>query len=476
MDQSKHNLRLIVAAFFIAFGSLTTFAQKKTPNTQTTPTQTATIQTTIQTTTQTSRLIHPNQVSELQGTSMEGSPHQVLNRGGTLDPGTAHDDFLHADPSGNDNHGQSNNTSGCPMMYTEVRIPFLQSCISSVAYVDYYNHGNVLAVGAYVDIEFPVELTLDSASLPYTIIGTDLYRFQLGNIAANSSNVFALHFTTACDSALLGEEHCINAHIYPDTICDAVHDDFLLTVDGACINGKAKFTIQNHGIAITRDQHLQLIVIEDHFLAGGTPYYIEEDTLDIDKDTTKGLGISSLNAAFSSYVLKIKDPSGTLLAKSHVKDCSASLTNSTVTNLHPNQYSNGTHLPFLAEGCATNGASISQGSVSMNQSSLNGNDNSSSNNGNNQNIMKTELGLTQQTTVRIFPNPFDLFTTVKIDGSISDKFSFRLYDVTGKTVQHLDLYKQKEFKLERKELLDGMYFYQIESEGTTVGTGKVIIK
>lgn len=359
-------------------------------------------------------------------------------------------------------------------MFVEVTIPFLQSCVASTAQVDYCNHGNADAINSYVDVAFPSELTLDSASLPYTIVGTGLYRFQLGTVVDNSCDLFYVHFTTICDSSLLNEEHCINAHIYPDTLCNSVYSDYLLSVDGKCVGSNAKFTVHNHGMAVTLGQHIQYVIIEDHLLAGGNPLPLFKDTLVLDKDSTLELNVSG---TYSGYRLKLLDSLGTEFAYSSVQNCSATSNNSTTTNHYNNLFWNDSHLPFESQGCAINGKTTTTTNVVPNSllaplsnpagSNSNSKESSSS---------KFELLETEETIIQVYPNPFSQYAVIKIEYPIADHFTFRLYNATGQTVQFRNLSEQREFRIERKNLLNGMYLYQIESEGQLIGAGKVIIK
>ena len=82
----------------------------------------------------------------------------------------------------------------------------------------------------------------------------------------------------------------------------------------------------------------------------------------------------------------------------------------------------------------------------------------------------------EATIVSVFPNPFDHYTSFKIDGSIAKDFSFKLYNITGKEVKVRSLSDTRVFRVERGSLLEGVYFYKIEANGKLIATGKIIIR
>lgn len=480
MDKSKHNLRSSFLLFFLAISSFSLFAQEKNytdkNSTKTNSDQTGTVQ--IQNNTNTS-ISNNSLILQASTTGI----HQVreIPRGGGLqtDNGSTYGDNIHtsagSDLSSDGSSSQTSSLVNCPMMYVQVNVPFLQSCVNSSAQVNYCNHGTAPAFGAFVDVEFPIELSLDSAGLPYTVLGANLYRFQLGTVAISDCNQFEVYFTTDCDSNLIGEEHCIHAHIYPDTLCNSVQNAPLITVDATCIAGKTTFTLNNHGTAVTMDQHMQLIIIEDHLLVGGnsTTYY--DDTLVLESGGTFALGFTP---GQDDYKLRLIDGAGNQLLQSRVNNCYDGSPNVAISYQHLDQFGNGGMSPSISQGCAKNGDAAAQTSSTFSPSADPGAkpNGGTNNNTSQEDAVDLEALNIEETTVLVFPNPFSQYATVQIEGPISDRFMFRLYDVTGKTVQIMEIEEQREFQIERGNLIQGMYFYQIESEGKLIDAGKLIIK
>lgn len=473
MNLLKHNLRY--AAFLFAFlvSGLTTFAQKETPTQKNTPSTVIKNQVDLQ-------VVRPNSDNASQdnnGSGGQSTGTTVITQAPgfslQMDAGSVYTNVLYtsAGNDGNMSNVTNNNIVDCPMMFVDVTVPFLQSCIASTAQIDYCNQGSAAAINSYVDVEFPIELTLDSASLPYTIVGTNIYRFQLGTVLTNSCDIFDVHFTTACDSSLIGNSHCIKAHIYPDTLCNGAHNDYLLSVNGKCAAPGTKFTVQNHGMPLTLDQKVQIIIIDDHLLGGsGNPTVIKQDTIAIGKDSTLGFNISGI---YSDVKLKVIDNNNTVLAYSSIRGCTAAPSNPVIINHHTEKFAeNNSHLPFVDEACSVNG----QSSNSQTNTMPNATPESINKMNTTQKSSRFDLLNKETTTIQVYPNPFTQYATVQIEGPIADHFTFRLYDVTGQMVQSRIISKQREFRIERNNLLNGMYLYQIESDGTMIGAGKIMLK
>lgn len=477
MDKSKHNLRSNFLLVLFAISSFSLFAQKQVNTGSVTLSnnngQTGTTQ------------IQSNRIRNLSITSSTTAQQERKISGTSLGviPGNVYTNNILTSAGGDmtSNSNSNNDVVNCPMMYVQVTIPFLQSCVNSVAQIDYCNHGTATAINSYVDVELPAELSLDSAEIPYTVQGANVYRFQLGNIPVANCNQFELYFTTTCDSSLIGDQHCIQAHIYPDTLCNSVQNTPLITVNANCnAAGKTTFTLNNHGTEVTLDQYMQLIVIEDHLLAGGTPAVYLDDTLELESQGTFARGFTG---GQQHYELKLTDGQGNQLVHSRVNNCYAGSQNVVIntfhTHQHLNQFGNGGILPSISQGCAINGEATAQTNSSFipaANSSPNYNNSSTINSNNNGNTSDLEQLEVAETTVKVFPNPFNYYTTVEIEGPIADRFMFRLYDATGKIVRIMEIEGQRTFQIERENLLQGMYLYQIEAQGKFIDSGKLIIK
>lgn len=115
---------------------------------------------------------------------------------------------------------------------------------------------------AYADIVLDDLLTVDAASLGYTPLGNNTYRFQLDTLNPGQCVNFSIS-TTLNTAAVLGQTLCLQANLFPadscvfDTIATPAPADFTpctlpwdrssLKVEGWCQNDSVYFTVTNHG-------------------------------------------------------------------------------------------------------------------------------------------------------------------------------------------------------------------------------------
>lgn len=139
----------------------------------------------------------------------------------------------------------------CALMQVDVTTPRLRRCFNNNYTVNYCNKGTALATGAYVNITLDSLLEFISAEKPVASRTGRTYRFNLGNIAINDCSSFDIVTRVRCgDSTRLNQTLCVNAKIYPDTICN--YDNSLwsganLSVTGTCQGDSVLFEIRNTG-------------------------------------------------------------------------------------------------------------------------------------------------------------------------------------------------------------------------------------
>ncbi|MBI4929821.1 MAG: T9SS type A sorting domain-containing protein [Bacteroidetes bacterium] len=80
-----------------------------------------------------------------------------------------------------------------------------------------------------------------------------------------------------------------------------------------------------------------------------------------------------------------------------------------------------------------------------------------------------------ENAVMIYPNPFSESTTIQITSHKSQELRMKLFDVFGREVKQFVI-RNSSFVMERGDLPDGIYFYEIRSEEKNIGKGKIIIQ
>ena len=170
--------------------------------------------------------------------------------------------------------GMTNNNP-CTDPDVSIYAPFLRRCMSNnVVYVQACNQNTATGAltASYVDVELDPLMTINNSSLPYTIQGNNVYRFQTGTLNPGQCVNFNITVTISCN-AILGQTLCMDANLYPvqscalDSIpsipptnpgqggtlgglpqpCNLPWDQSSLSVNGWCQNDSIYFTITNTG-------------------------------------------------------------------------------------------------------------------------------------------------------------------------------------------------------------------------------------
>ncbi|MEM8910070.1 MAG: T9SS type A sorting domain-containing protein, partial [Bacteroidota bacterium] len=78
-------------------------------------------------------------------------------------------------------------------------------------------------------------------------------------------------------------------------------------------------------------------------------------------------------------------------------------------------------------------------------------------------------------TIRVYPNPFAQITTFDLDEHFVDEGQLNLYDARGRLLKR-QVFSGHRIDFARGDLESGLYFFQINGDGTELGTGKLLIK
>ena len=153
----------------------------------------------------------------------------------------------------------------CPVMEVDISTLGLRRCFGSKYSVKYKNIGSVTAFPALIEVTFDPYLTVDSASLAWASNTGNTYIFDVGAVEPFEASSFDVFVTVDCDSTVLGQTHCSEAKIYPDSLCFAPNpgwDGSSVQLSATCQADSVVFTLTNVGDGdMTAPQNL--IVIED---------------------------------------------------------------------------------------------------------------------------------------------------------------------------------------------------------------------
>ncbi|MBK8565461.1 MAG: T9SS type A sorting domain-containing protein [Saprospiraceae bacterium] len=154
----------------------------------------------------------------------------------------------------------------CASLVTSLSIQELNWCSPyNYATIAYNNQGTADAVGAYIELQLEDHITISSTVHPFTDLGNNLYRFDLGTLAVGESGHFTLALKVDC-SATMGATPCISVTIFPNEPCpSAINANWSgasLRVSSQCEGNEVKFVIENVG-AGDMTAPLGYVIIED---------------------------------------------------------------------------------------------------------------------------------------------------------------------------------------------------------------------
>ncbi len=124
-------------------------------------------------------------------------------------------------------------------------------CSTAVYRASYFNAGTITATGLTAKITLPTELTMQSATYPFTAAGGGVYHFALPNQTALARDTFSFTAAVSC-TAQMGQMLCTEVEVLPNTYCTGgglgTWDGSDVAVFGRCIGADSvRFVIQNIG-------------------------------------------------------------------------------------------------------------------------------------------------------------------------------------------------------------------------------------
>ncbi len=133
----------------------------------------------------------------------------------------------------------------CPFLKVDIQTSILRRCFENILYVDYANEGTQSASNSYVDVSLDPEFEYLSSSIPFSSRNGLIYRFDLGTLDVNQSGSFTIKIKVSCN-APLGQLHCAEAHIYPDSAC-VLTSQAVIRTSAECLGDSILIKIKNEG-------------------------------------------------------------------------------------------------------------------------------------------------------------------------------------------------------------------------------------
>jgi uncharacterized repeat protein (TIGR01451 family) len=167
------------------------------------------------------------------------------------------------------------NDNPCREPDVSIHMPFMRPCFEEqIIFVQASNASTATGslIDSYIEVELDPFITVDSASLSFSEIDDDIYRFDLDDINPGGSERIIIYTTISCD-VNLGENLCMEANLKPvepcmldntpsDPVvadpegttetnfpvpCALPWDKSSLSVEGWCQNDSVFFSVTNTG-------------------------------------------------------------------------------------------------------------------------------------------------------------------------------------------------------------------------------------
>ena len=153
----------------------------------------------------------------------------------------------------------------CPLLKVEVDANLLRRCNTSSYNISYENIGTQTANNAYIEVTFDPFLTYisNNANISATHLGNNKYRFPVGNLGIYQQRNFQAVVSVSCD-ATLGQVHCTEAHIYPDSVCGLNWNGPIIQILDTCMRDSVVFRLVNLGTNMLANQTYS--VVEDNLI------------------------------------------------------------------------------------------------------------------------------------------------------------------------------------------------------------------
>ena len=163
----------------------------------------------------------------------------------------------------------------CPYLEVDISTPILRRCFNNTYSVHYCNQGTAIAKDAYVEVKLDKWLKYVSSTRPLSSQQGNILRYDLGDIPISDCGDFQIITYLDCDSTLLGQTHCIEAHIFPDSLCLPTNgwDGSRIRVSGQCVGDSIRFEIKNASNSPMLQQS-EYIVVEDEIIMMQKPYQL----------------------------------------------------------------------------------------------------------------------------------------------------------------------------------------------------------
>jgi uncharacterized repeat protein (TIGR01451 family) len=211
----------------------------------------------------------------------------------------------------------------CPVLDVSIGTNALRRCVENTYDVQYCNIGTELAEDVSIDIVLDPYMEYTGSSLSGAPAQSgDTLTFSLNDLAIGDCNNFEIYFnlgdSTNCDSIPIGATHCIEAHIYPDSICIPTQNwsGASVEINAICIGDYIQFLLENVGSAPTQPG-LNYIIVEDDVV-------LFQGDFELDINQVEVISIPTNGSTFRLEAQQEPNHPGVNMPSVSVENCGAS--------------------------------------------------------------------------------------------------------------------------------------------------------
>ncbi|MBN8682575.1 MAG: T9SS type A sorting domain-containing protein [Chitinophagales bacterium] len=231
-----------------------------------------------------------------------------------------------------------NLNTNCNELSVDMSAPILRRCFTSNYHVNACNQSAQEVEDVYTIVTFDNYLSVQSASLPYTALGNNQYRVDIGDMNPGDCERISFTILVSCEVPL-GYVHCSEAQIFPTDECG--YSGPVLIVNNTCNTDSVRFEIKNVGNA-AMSTPVEFVVVEDVIMYTGG-----QASLDI--DASKSIAVPSNGSTWLLRVAQAPEHPWQGVVSSIVRGCGGN-DNSTA----PLQFGLSSSNPFETTDCQAN--------------------------------------------------------------------------------------------------------------------------
>lgn len=231
----------------------------------------------------------------------------------------------------------------CPVLTIDVGTPRLRRCFTNTYTVNYCNYGLVPIKEAEVQLTLDPFLLFKNSSIDISSVTNNLYAFKIDSIGPTECGQFTFEVEVNCDAAL-GQTHCVEAHIFPNTLCEPIDpawNDASVAVEGFCDQDSVRFLIKNIGDGDMTKEN-SFVVTEDVLM-------LKRGVFQLDAGKSIDLVFPAIGATYHLITDQIEGHPGRSQPTTFVEGCGGINTTGLVNALPMDDLN-----PFIAKDCQEN--------------------------------------------------------------------------------------------------------------------------